>query len=67
MYLGGYISQDIFNAAFTYFVAFALGITLITVVASNYLGGMSWRSWFRWRSSFHCACVCIRHRPIALP
>ncbi|WP_440903383.1 MFS transporter [Catenovulum sp. SX2] len=25
MYLGGYISQDIFNAAFTYFAAFALG------------------------------------------
>lgn len=25
MYLGGYISQDIFNAAFTYFVVFALG------------------------------------------
>ncbi|HEY5807072.1 MAG TPA: MFS transporter [Povalibacter sp.] len=43
MYLGGYISQDIFNAAFTYFVAFALGITLISssvMSASNYLGGM---------------------------
>jgi len=25
MYLGGYISQDIFNAAFTYFAAFVLG------------------------------------------
>jgi oligogalacturonide transporter len=25
MYLGGYISQDIYNAAFTYFVIFALG------------------------------------------
>jgi len=25
MYLGGYISQDIFNAAFTYFAVFALG------------------------------------------
>ena len=30
MYLGGYISQDIFNAAFTYFVAFALGGTVVT-------------------------------------
>lgn len=27
MYLGGYISQDIFNAAFTFFVIFALGGT----------------------------------------
>ena len=28
MYLGGYISQDIFNAAFTYFAAFALTAAL---------------------------------------
>ena len=33
MYLGGYISQDIFNAVFTYFVVFALGSTV--VVAST--------------------------------
>jgi oligogalacturonide transporter len=39
MYLGGYISQDIFNAAFTYFVVFALGGTV--VVASNLLGTMA--------------------------
>ncbi|MBB6095464.1 oligogalacturonide transporter [Povalibacter uvarum] len=39
MYLGGYISQDIFNAAFTYFVVFALGSTV--VAASNYLGAMA--------------------------
>lgn len=39
MYLGGYISQDIFNAAFTYFVVFALGGTV--VVASNQLGAMA--------------------------
>ncbi|MBL4826815.1 MAG: MFS transporter [Spongiibacteraceae bacterium] len=35
MYLGGYISQDIFNAAFTYFVVFALSGTV--VIASNML------------------------------
>lgn len=28
MYLGGYISQDVFNAAFTYFAVFALGALL---------------------------------------
>lgn len=28
MYLGGYISQDVFNAVFTYFVIFALGSTV---------------------------------------
>lgn len=39
MYLGGYISQDIFNAAFTYFVVFALGGTV--PVASNLLGTMA--------------------------
>ena len=39
MYLGGYISQDIFNAVFTYFVVFALGSTV--VVASNLLGMMA--------------------------
>lgn len=39
MYLGGYISQDIFNAAFTYFVVFALGSTV--VAASNYMGTMA--------------------------
>jgi oligogalacturonide transporter len=33
MYLGGYISQDIFNAAFAYFVVFALGGT--TLAASQ--------------------------------
>ena len=38
MYLGGYISQDIFNAAFTYFVVFALGSTV--VVASSVLGSL---------------------------
>lgn len=39
MYLGGYISQDIFNAVFTYFVVFALGSTV--VVASNMMGTMA--------------------------
>jgi oligogalacturonide transporter len=39
MYLGGYISQDIFNAAFTYFVVFALGGTV--VAASNLMGAMA--------------------------
>jgi oligogalacturonide transporter len=39
MYLGGYISQDIFNAAFTYFIVFALGASLVT--ASNMLGAMA--------------------------
>jgi oligogalacturonide transporter len=39
MYLGGYISQDIFNAAFTYFVVFAFGSTV--VVASNLMGTMA--------------------------
>jgi len=38
MYLGGYISQDIFNAAFTFFVIFALAGT--TAVASAVLGTM---------------------------
>jgi oligogalacturonide transporter len=31
MYLGGYISQDIYNAAFTYFVIFALGGSAVIV------------------------------------
>ncbi len=39
MYLGGYISQDIFNAAFTYFIVFALGASVVT--ASNMLGAMA--------------------------
>ena len=39
MYLGGYISQDIFNAVFTYFIVFALGSTVVT--ASNLLGTMA--------------------------
>ena len=39
MYLGGYISQDIFNAVFTYFVVFALGGTV--VLASNFMGTMA--------------------------
>lgn len=39
MYLGGYISQDIFNAAFTYFVIFAIGGTVVG--ASNLLGAMA--------------------------
>jgi oligogalacturonide transporter len=39
MYLGGYISQDLFNAVFTYFVVFALGSTV--VIASNLLGTMA--------------------------
>ena len=39
MYLGGYISQDIFNAAFTYFVVFALSGTV--VLASNLMGTMA--------------------------
>jgi oligogalacturonide transporter len=39
MYLGGYISQDIFNAAFTYFVIFALGSSL--AIASKLLGTLA--------------------------
>ncbi|HWK51107.1 MAG TPA: MFS transporter, partial [Steroidobacter sp.] len=39
MYLGGYISQDIFNAVFTYFVVFALGSSVVT--ASNLMGTMA--------------------------
>jgi oligogalacturonide transporter len=38
MYIGGYVSQDIFNAAFTYFVTLAFAGTVVTV--SNYLGWM---------------------------
>ncbi|KHL24747.1 major facilitator transporter [Croceibacterium mercuriale] len=38
MYLGGYISQDVFNAAFTFFVVFALAGTIST--ASTLLGTM---------------------------
>jgi oligogalacturonide transporter len=38
MYLGGYISQDVFNAAFTFFVIFALAGT--TAIASGLLGTM---------------------------
>lgn len=38
MYLGGYISQDIFNAAFTFFVVFALAGT--TALASALIGTM---------------------------
>jgi oligogalacturonide transporter len=38
MYLGGYVSQDIFNAVFTYFIMFAIGSTFVT--SSNLLGSM---------------------------
>ncbi|GGD82445.1 MFS transporter [Croceicoccus mobilis] len=38
MYLGGYISQDVFNAAFTFFVVFALAGSIS--VASTLLGFM---------------------------
>jgi oligogalacturonide transporter len=38
MYLGGYISQDIFNAAFTFFVIFALSGSM--AIASGLLGTM---------------------------
>lgn len=38
MYLGGYISQDVFNAAFTFFVIFALAGS--TAFASELLGTM---------------------------
>lgn len=38
MYLGGYISQDVFNAAFTFFVIFALAGS--TAVASGLIGTM---------------------------
>ncbi|MFC0686788.1 MFS transporter [Novosphingobium clariflavum] len=38
MYLGGYISQDVFNAAFTFFVIFALAGS--TAIASGLLGTM---------------------------
>jgi oligogalacturonide transporter len=36
MYLGGYISQDIYNAAFTYFVIFALAGS--TTIVANLVG-----------------------------
>ncbi len=36
LYLGGYISQDIFNAAFTYFVVFAIGGSV--AIASQMMG-----------------------------
>jgi oligogalacturonide transporter len=39
MYLGGYVSQDVFNAAFTYFAALVLGATVVDT--SNYLGVMT--------------------------
>lgn len=39
MYLGGYISQDVFNACFTYFIVFALGGTV--VMASGLMGTMA--------------------------
>jgi oligogalacturonide transporter len=39
MYIGGYISQDIFNASFTYFVVFAMAGSV--VVASNFMGTMA--------------------------
>ncbi|MBC2667188.1 MFS transporter [Novosphingobium flavum] len=38
LYLGGYISQDVFNAAFTFFVIFALSGS--TQIASGLLGTM---------------------------
>jgi oligogalacturonide transporter len=38
MYLGGYISQDVFNVAFTYFVVFALAGSI--TVASGLIGTM---------------------------
>ncbi|SNS47463.1 MULTISPECIES: MFS transporter [unclassified Azospirillum] len=38
MYLGGYISQDVFNAVFTYFIVFAMGSSV--AVASSMLGSM---------------------------
>ncbi|WP_343518209.1 MFS transporter [Sphingomonas sp.] len=38
MYLGGYISQDVFNAAFTFFVVFALAGSI--TIASSLLGTM---------------------------
>jgi oligogalacturonide transporter len=40
MYLGGYISQDVFNAAFTFFVVFALGGSIAvagSIMASMYV------------------------------
>lgn len=39
MYLGGYICQDIFNAAFTYFVVFAMGSSV--ALASTMMGAMA--------------------------
>ena len=38
MYLGGYICQDIYNAAFTYFVAFVLGGSVM--IAAELMGTM---------------------------
>jgi oligogalacturonide transporter len=39
MYLGGYISQDIFNGVFVFFVVFALGATAAD--AGNFMGTMA--------------------------
>lgn len=38
MYLGGYISQDIFNSAFTFFLIFALSAS--TALSAELIGGM---------------------------
>jgi len=44
MYLGGYISQDIFNAAFTYFIVFALGGSVVaasSLIANTYVAQLA--------------------------
>ena len=44
MYLGGYISQDIFNAAFTYFIVFALGGSVAlasSLIANTYIAQLA--------------------------
>jgi oligogalacturonide transporter len=67
MYLGGYISQDIFNAAFTYFVVFALSSSV--AVASGMMGTMAFAQlvavacfipliiWIQPAPSYRLACI----------
>lgn len=60
LYLGGYISQDIFNAAFTFFVIFALAGS--TEIASGLLGSMYIVQFFAVMLAMHLA---LRSSPAA--
>lgn len=66
MYLGGYICQDVFNAAFTYFIVYALFGSV--AVASSMMGAMAFTQliavaafiplilWFQPAPSYRLAC-----------